>query len=139
MFHLRVEVHNLDLKMPRRGDKWIMAEFICLGYSQKELIRLNRVRLHQQGLFISDVLCAKGKCLEEIYLSPRDRLNSWSTLDFLTEYPPGRDFALWNKALFQVAPRGRLQDRLEEFEQKGHKVWEWWYRPQDDLLFRVQI
>jgi len=84
------------------------------------------------------VLCAKGKSLEEIYLAPRDRLDSWYFLDFPTEYPPGRDFALWNKALFQVAPRGRLQDRLGEFEQKRHKVWEWRYRPQDDMLFRVQ-
>jgi len=81
---------------------------MAVGYGQKVLLRPIKVLLHQQVLFILDVLCAKGKSLEERYLAPKNRLDSWSSIDFPTEYPPGRDFILWNKELVQVAPRGRL-------------------------------
>jgi hypothetical protein len=48
--------HNLQLAFPRDGDDWLMARFIALGYTGKDLWNLNRVQKHQQVLFLSDIL-----------------------------------------------------------------------------------
>ena len=60
LFGIMVEIGNLDLSPPRIGDEWLMKEFLRMGCKKKELIHLNRVRIHQQVLFLSDVLDAGG-------------------------------------------------------------------------------
>ena len=135
---MRVLVNNLEIKKPREGDRWLMAEFIKIGFTERELIRLNRVRLHQQVLFLSDVLCAKGKYLDKKYLKKRRGNENWTTLTrFPTEKPPARDFKLWRQALTTVAPQGRMIDSVRGFVAEGHKRWEWRYRAEDDMLLRV--
>jgi hypothetical protein len=37
-------------------------------------------------------------------------------------------------ALQQLAPGGRRRARLGEFEEKGHKVWEWSYDEEEDVI-----
>ena len=44
-----------------------MQMFVAAGFSKKDFIRLNRVRLHQQALFLSGVLGASGKILDPKY------------------------------------------------------------------------
>jgi hypothetical protein len=44
-----------------------MARFIGLGYSVEDLLILNRVRKHQQVLFLSDILGAGGELLDKQY------------------------------------------------------------------------
>jgi len=58
-----VMVHNLQSVFPRDGDHWLMARFIALGCTGKDLWTLNRVRKNQQVLFLSDILGA-GKRLK---------------------------------------------------------------------------
>jgi hypothetical protein len=53
-------VHNLLSTFPREGDDWLMARFIAAGYKGKDLVTLNRVKKHQQVLFLSDILGASG-------------------------------------------------------------------------------
>jgi hypothetical protein len=64
-------VHNLSLSFPREGDDWLMAQFIAAGYEGEELRTLNRVRKHQQVLFLSDILGASGGLLDKWYLEMR--------------------------------------------------------------------
>jgi len=139
MFNFKTVVNNLELKLPRKVDKWLMAEFVWLSYSKQDLLRLNRVRLHQQFVFLLDVLCAKGKNIDQRYLIERDRLERWSEWKFPTEWPPVRDFKLWRKALYQIASQGRVRDRLGSFVEEGHNIWEWRYKPIEDLLLRVTM
>ncbi len=47
-------VHNLLSTFPWEGDDWLMALFIAAGYKAKDLVTLNRVRKHQQVLFLSE-------------------------------------------------------------------------------------
>ena len=55
----------IDLPFPRVGNKWLMCVVLVdLGYNQQELRRMNGVRLHQQVLFLSDVLCVRGKKID---------------------------------------------------------------------------
>jgi hypothetical protein len=51
-------VHNLSLSFPR-------------GYEGEELLILNKVRKHQQVLFLSDILGASGGLLDKWYLEMR--------------------------------------------------------------------
>ena len=52
---------------PREHDCTIMSEMVKLGFKGKELKRINRARIAQEALFISDIATAKGTNLE-IYL-----------------------------------------------------------------------
>ena len=96
-----------------------------MGYSGETLRRLNRVRLFQQVLFLSDVLGASGKSLDTKYLRRRRENEQWSKLRFPKKKPPRKDVVLWAEALQQVAPGGHMADRLGRFLAPAHKIWSW--------------
>eukprot|EP00984_Skeletonema_dohrnii_P025480 scaffold14646_cov77-Skeletonema_dohrnii-CCMP3373.AAC.6 len=94
----KIVLNNIDLPFPRVGE-WLMRVFEDLGYDQQELRRLNRVRLHQQVLFLSDVLCVKGKKNDPKYKRLRWDDKTWSNLIFPYEEPSSSDFKIWISAL----------------------------------------
>ena len=89
-----------------------MCEFRRLGYGDKDLLRLNRVRLHQHVLFLSDVLGACGTILDRRYFSRRPRDASWSTAKFPRESSPRQDFLFWAEALQRLVTRSGMVTRL---------------------------
>ena len=134
---IRVEFNDDTLKLPRGRDTWLMLEFIRIGYSDKELIRLNRVRVCQQVLFLSEILGASGKELDLRYLRRRPLDERWSTLDFPQEKPPRKDFQLWEQALRQLVPAEGIQDRLGPFLHDGYKIWPWRHNAASNTLWHV--
>ena len=68
-FSIRVEIMELPLKFPREKDNWLMVAFENAGYDGKALVCLNRVRCHQQAIFISDVIDASGRAIDGKYLT----------------------------------------------------------------------
>ncbi len=121
---LKVTITLADLpsQPPREQDSWLMKELDQLDYSDEELQHLNRVRLHQQVLYLSDVMDASGRALDWKYLHPLPRGEAWFTLVFPLECPALRDFRLWREALRQIrALGGRLH--LGRYTRPGHKVW----------------
>jgi hypothetical protein len=52
--------------------------------------------------------------------------------------PPKKDFKLWENALLYIAPRGRLQDRIGKFVERGHKIWEWRYDEKVERLYHLK-
>ena len=126
ILEITIELAPLPLQPPRECDSWLMAEFVRLDYDRQELQRLNRVRLHQQAIFLSDVMDASGRAIDKNYLTRRPYNETWSTLIFPKEDPPHADFLLWQNAILQIrALGGRLHigDQLHE----GHKIWQWRY------------
>ena len=86
---------------------------VCTGRLQQEdLIRLNRVRVHQQVLFMSSVLGASGKSLDKKYMTKHKLEEKWYTLRFPKENPPKKDFQLWRMALRQIVLARGIPDRL---------------------------
>ena len=69
MFKVVIDINDNFLKMPREGDKWIMQLFVRAGFNREDLLRLNRVRVQQQVLFLSCVLGASGKSLDKNYIT----------------------------------------------------------------------
>ena len=96
-FRLRIIIDIADLpgSPPQEADSWLMQEFVRLNYSGDDLRRLNRVRVHQEVLFLSDVMDASGQGIDRRYLTPRPMKETWSNLSFPKERPARRDFQLW--------------------------------------------
>ncbi len=66
-FGIVVQTANLSFGSPQRGDKFLMLVFWERGHSRDALRRLNRVRLHLQIIFLSNILSASGLSEEEQY------------------------------------------------------------------------
>ena len=87
-----MELNDIAISVPQEGDKWIMGEFVRIScYSKIELERLNKVRIHLQVLFLSDILGASGKVLDRQYYNHRVSMEKWSELNFPKEKPPNKD------------------------------------------------
>ena len=84
-FDVMVEFNNTLLELPRCGDKWRMGEFLSCGFYADDLRRINRVCIHTQVLFLSDILSASGKTLDGKYLVRHKIDEKWSKLNFQKE------------------------------------------------------
>ena len=69
MFNVVIGINDNLLKMPREGDKWILQMFVQAAFNKEDFLRLNRVRVHQQVLFLACVLGASGKYLDKKYMT----------------------------------------------------------------------
>ena len=126
------------LSFPRERDDWLMLRFARLGYSEVELDRLNRVRIHQQAVFLSCVANARGTDIDSRYLKPRPPNQKWSELKFAKEKPPPSDFRLWKQALIQLIPAGGLSVSLGRCLHRGYKCWEWRVSPGEGYLLHYR-
>ncbi len=113
-------VHNLLLSFPREGDDWLMAPFTAAGYEGEDLLTLNRVRKHQQVLFLSDILGASGGSLDKLYLEVRQIGERWSSIKFPHEEVNASEMGIWCRATAQVVARGPAQEEMR-FCQKTKK------------------
>ena len=100
-----------------------MQLFVRAGFNKEDLLRLNRVRVHQQVLFLSCVLGDSGTSLDKKYITKRMPEEKWSTLRFPKEKPPNKDFQLWRMALRHIVPAGGIPDRLGRLTHNGYKIW----------------
>ncbi len=110
---IKIEFNNIPLKFPKGQDKWPMMESVTARYDSNELRHLNQVRIYQQVLFLSNVLCANGKQFDACYKKSRPVSEKWSSLCFPQENLPKNDFKLWEEALYRVAPGGRVAGRQQ--------------------------
>ena len=131
-----IQLGAIPLQPPRERDVWIMAEFIRMNYDTRSLCILNRVRLHQQVIFLSDVMDASGRAMDSKYLEERPWNEKWSSLIFPKERPSASDFRLWREALPQIrALGGRLH--IGRHLREGHKTWAWRYDIESSQLFHI--
>jgi hypothetical protein len=138
-FNITIKIAPLPINPPREGDQWFMKAVVAAGvYEARELIRINRFRCHQQVLFLSDILDAGGRAIDKPYLERRIPTANWSTLIFPLEQPPRRDLSLWQQALYSLAPRGRVDRRIDGFLTKGHKIWEWRYDEEAQRVYHLK-
>ncbi len=95
-------VHNLSLSFPREGGDWLMARLIAAGYKGGNLLTLNRVRKHQQVLFLSDILGASGGSLDKRYLEVRQIGEQWSSIKVPCKEVNASEMGIWRRATAQV-------------------------------------
>ncbi len=129
-------VKNLVSIFPREGDDWLMARFIAVGYKGEELLTLNKVRKHQQVLFLLDILGASGGSVDKRYLQRRRIGEWWSSMTFPCKEVTESEMGLWCRAIAQVVLRGPEQASLGRLKSGGHKVWDWRVQESKDCLYR---
>ncbi|KAK1748959.1 hypothetical protein QTG54_000898 [Skeletonema marinoi] len=139
---------------PREHDCSIMSEMVKLGFKGKELKRINRARIAQEALFISDIATARGTNLE-IYLEDwwedsfeRDMGEHRSVLQFSREDPTDEDWKTWKKALRHIAsgPNLYLNQPLGKWIAPSTRKWRQFYHPEtntgelhyDDKILRFE-
>ena len=135
-YKIEVTVRNVDLQSPREGDKWIMPILAAAGHSPEQLQRLNRVRLYQQALFLSDVTTASGRLIDPSRTQRRPRAEPWSRIRFPNQSPSDQDFSFWRESLLALHPIRGLGARIGPYRLVGHRVWEWWHDKEENFLLR---
>jgi hypothetical protein len=98
-----------------------MAWFITAGYKRRDLLTLNRVRKHQQVLFLSDILGASGGSLDKRYLQKRWIGDHLLSMKFPCEEVTELKMGFWQRAIAQVVARGPAQSSLGRLKTGGHK------------------
>ncbi len=129
-------VHNLSSTFPWEGKDWLMARFITAGYKGNDLLTLNRVRKHQQVLFLSDILGASGGSLDKRYLQKRQIGDHWSSMKFPCEEVTESEMIFWRRAIAQVVACGHAQSSLGRLKTGGHTGWEWHVQESKGRLYR---
>ena len=125
---------KLKVEPPRHNDDWLMKVLGNLHFTGPELIHLNRVHLHQQVLFVLDVMDAGGRALDQRYLNKPMDGECWSSYLFPTQAVLGKDIWLWRNALHQL--RHIRSTHLGDFRTQGHKKWEWRFDEDSNRLLR---
>ena len=128
-FGISITVLLGEIPLPWENDNWIMLVFVDNGHSAEELECLNRVWMHQQVIFMSDVFNLSGRVLGKKYLNHQLGLEKWSTYLFPRQLPLPRDIRLWCNALQSIQTHrvGRLMN-------KGHKIWDWRYVEKEQIV-----
>ncbi len=124
-FGVRTVVMDTGMVLPREGDQFIMQALFEKGYSQENLLRLNRVRIYWQALFLSDILTASGNKINTEVNAKATLQRKQSRLKRLTEHPTESDFQLWRDALQELCPSQDNQTLLGPFVAPTHKIWYW--------------
>jgi hypothetical protein len=102
IFGITLEGGRLKICPPREWYEWIMPMLVQLGYTATELLRLNQVRVHQEVLFLLDVMDARGTVIDKHYEQMRTNGEKWSRFSFPWQSPPKKEFQLWRHALLQL-------------------------------------
>ena len=123
-FGIKVHFGDVGLTISRERDVWLMAALAMAGFPEEELPRLNKVRLHQQVIFLSCVLGASGKMLNNNCLKKQAR-ECWSRVKFPVEKPPRKNFFLWKVALRAIVPIIGIQYKLGRWLHESCNIWDW--------------
>lgn len=136
-YHLPMRLGKDVIAPPREHDQWLMTSFEHAGYSLEDCKTLNKVRLHQQVLFDSDIYNADGNTINPKYLQPRETGERWSTLRFGRQQPSHTAFQLWREAIGHLTPNGRRRQKLGDFISHTHTIWTWRYDPTREIMFHT--
>jgi hypothetical protein len=67
LFGIVLEEGKLQIVPPRECNEWLMPLMCKLGYSSAGFLRLNRVRVYQEVLFLLGVMNARGTVVDKQY------------------------------------------------------------------------
>jgi hypothetical protein len=98
-----------------------MAAFEDLGFNKQEYVMLNRLRIHQEVLYESDVFAADGRHIDPKYFYIRKASEKWYNLMFNTQIFPSGHLTLWKAALTELAPGGCRPRNLGKFVHMSRK------------------
>jgi hypothetical protein len=124
-FGVRMVIADTGMAFPREGNRFIMQAFFEKGYSREILLRLNRVQIYLQALFISDILTASGNKIDTEMIAQSMTQRKSSRLRWPIEHPTGPDFQLWRDTVRALCPSRDNRTRMGPFIAPTHRIWNW--------------
>jgi hypothetical protein len=127
------------LQLPLQNNTLIVTILQHASYTGIKLAILNRCRIANRMLFLSDITTACGKYIDCTLLGPLAPWLGPQTYMFPREVPSSKDWLLWSTFWMSYSgPGGLLHIPLGEWLHRSHWIWEWFYDPTRDQLQHVR-
>ena len=138
LFDVHTEFADTPSYFLQDGDQFLMKILSRAGYCGEALRRLNKVRVSQQVLFLSDVLTASGGKVDPKVLSRRPQHETWSSMRWPVEHPTDSDMQLWKNAITSICPSRNSTPTLGKNINISHKLRRWYWSAMDSTLHHVR-
>jgi hypothetical protein len=124
------------LQLPQQNDTLIVTILQRAGYTGNELATLNRCRIANKMLFLSNIATACGRYIDCTLLGPlAPWLGPQLTYTFPQEVLSSKDWLLWRTFWMSYSgPGGLLHIPLGEWLHPSRRIWECFYDPTRDQL-----
>ena len=142
-FHIDLQIDYKVLPMPRTNDECIMERCVDDGVRGAELASINRVRKYQESLFLSDIVTADGRKLEQEYLYDWQQSAEYefgkhrSQFEFGRECPSEADWNTWSlywSRQCHGCAHHTLPCGLGGWRAASPRIWRVFYDEDDDRL-----
>jgi hypothetical protein len=137
-FNVKAVVTDVNRSLPREGDQFIIQVLVGSGYSDGTLHRLNRVRVSQQLLFMSDVLTASGNKINSEVLMRRPPGKAWLDMTWPNKHPTDSDFQTWKRAMLSICPSRSSCTHVGRFTGLTHRIWRWRWDAEKSTLHHLR-
>ena len=113
-----------------------LAAGICSGPA--ELCRINKVRVHLEVYWVSDIATSNGLRVEKAYLEERRDNSRRSSYVWRTEHPTHSDVVAWVKFVFLLLEENDcLRQPLGDRVSPGHQSWTWHRDPCRSTVYKI--
>jgi hypothetical protein len=138
-FNITVQTAESPLKFPRQGDKFLMLVCMECDHGREALIRLNRVRVHLQLIFLSDILSALGLRINPMVLQHQATGEFHLSMRCPKEEPTDLDFLLWRESVEDICPSRLQVHSAGMYVEETHRIHPWrWCQKSNTLLHTAQ-
>ncbi|KAL7531707.1 hypothetical protein ACHAXR_008514, partial [Thalassiosira sp. AJA248-18] len=135
-------MRHADLQPPREMDRCLMELCVEAGLRGKQLLQVNRARICQEVVFISDIASANGRYIEHHLLRDWKLSHEFdlgmhrSSHKFGAAFPTDKDWDEWQLALSQltIGPYS-LTKPLGKWIAHSPRIWRFFWDNADNTLF----
>ena len=135
---LEMHIQFADIPSPRRRDQVIMEIVHERANNKEEILSMSRCKGALKCMFLSDIVTADGRKLEHYVFDPGgDSFNS--AYHFPREQPTDKDWEQWSSFWKSYTDEGGvIPSPLEQWQHPSHRLWEWFYEENEQVLYQIQ-
>ena len=105
-----------------------------MGYREKDLFRLNRVRNYLKVLYVSDIIEGNGKKMRRSIYNGKNDHSIISQYMWRKKHLSKKDVKIWKIAMTKLVPDRFLPYTLRNWKQKSHNIQRWSYNEGNGIL-----
>jgi hypothetical protein len=114
-----------------------MQVLLKARYAAETLLRLNRVRISLQLLFMSNILTASGNKVNTKILLRCPMGETCSNMRWPQERPTNSNPKLWKNAMLTICPSRCKPSSVGQFLGNTRRIWRWLWCEEDSTLHRL--
>jgi hypothetical protein len=137
-FEITLQMKFPTIAPPQESNKVIMDIVFEHHLNTIKVARLNRCRVSLQAIFLSDITTADGKYLEDFVFNPGGKTRQ-SRYSFPREKPSRQDWDQWVNFWHKYTTTGgKLKSHLGGWINPTHRIWQWYYNKNREVLYHVE-